>query len=156
MALTRKWLKQTPVTNSSEVHKWWVRYSVALREAIFSVVRFATERTTGARFPAGARDPFFPSPNRSRAHPVSHPTGARGSFPGDKAARAWSSPFISTYCRDWEYMELHISTPPYVFMTWCLIKLYNTHNFICDVCSIHERLHGSGGARHPPTHTWIF
>jgi hypothetical protein len=33
--------------------------------------------------------------NGSGAHPASYPMGTRGSFPGGKAARAWSSPLTS-------------------------------------------------------------
>jgi hypothetical protein len=31
-----------------------------------------------------------PRPERLWAHPASHPVGTRGSFPGGKAAGAWS------------------------------------------------------------------
>jgi hypothetical protein len=33
--------------------------------------------------------------NGSEAHPASYPTGTRGSFPGGKAAGAWSWPLTS-------------------------------------------------------------
>jgi hypothetical protein len=35
----------------------------------------------------------------SGAHPASYPMGNRGSFPGSKAAGAWSWPLTSIYCR---------------------------------------------------------
>jgi hypothetical protein len=37
--------------------------------------------------------------NGSGAHPASYPVGTRGSFPGSKAARAWSWPLTSIQCR---------------------------------------------------------
>jgi hypothetical protein len=36
--------------------------------------------------------PYHRVKNGSRAHPASYQTGTRGSFPGDKAAGAWSWP----------------------------------------------------------------
>jgi hypothetical protein len=44
--------------------------------------------------------------NGSGAHPAFYPMGTRGSFPGGKAAGAWS----------------YTSTPQYVFKVWCLVK----------------------------------
>jgi hypothetical protein len=55
-------------------------------------------------------------------HPASYPVGTRGSFPGVKAAGAWSWPLISIYYRN---QRMHGSLPPfpnYVFMAWCLLK----------------------------------
>jgi hypothetical protein len=40
-----------------------------------------------------------PRPDRLWAHPASYPMGTGGSFPGGKAARAWSWPLISIQCR---------------------------------------------------------
>jgi hypothetical protein len=37
--------------------------------------------------------------NGSGIHPASYPMGTRSSFPGGKAARAWSWPLTSTSCR---------------------------------------------------------
>jgi hypothetical protein len=44
----------------------------------------------------------------SKAHLASYPMGNWGSFPGGKAAGAWSWPFIST--------------PPYILMAYCFIS----------------------------------
>jgi hypothetical protein len=49
------------------------------------------------RFPAGAGDFSLHHrvQNGSGAHPASYPMGTRGSFPGGKAAGAWSWPLTS-------------------------------------------------------------
>jgi hypothetical protein len=39
--------------------------------------------------------PYHRVQNGSGAHPVSYPMGTRGSFPGGKAAEAWSWPLTS-------------------------------------------------------------
>jgi hypothetical protein len=55
------------------------------------------DRGSRVRFPAG--DGNFSLhhlvQNGSGAHPASYPIGTRGSFPGDKAAGAWSWPLTS-------------------------------------------------------------
>jgi hypothetical protein len=55
------------------------------------------DRDSRVRFPAGAGN--FSLHHRvqpgSGAHPVSYPMGTRGSFPGSKAAGAWSWPLTS-------------------------------------------------------------
>jgi hypothetical protein len=65
-------------------------------------------RMVGIRFPTGAGN--FSLHHRvqtgSGAHPASYPLDTAGSFPGGKAASAWS----------------YTSTPQYVLMTWCLVK----------------------------------
>jgi hypothetical protein len=49
------------------------------------------------RFPVGAGNFSLHHrvQNGSGAHPASYPMGTRGSFPGGKAARAWSWPLTS-------------------------------------------------------------
>jgi hypothetical protein len=44
----------------------------------------------------------------SGAHPASYLVGTRGSFPGDKAAGAWSWPLTSIYCRGQEWVEVYL------------------------------------------------
>jgi hypothetical protein len=65
------------------------------------------DRMRGVRFPVGAGN--FSLHHRlqtgSGAHPASYPMGTGGSFPGSKAAWAWS----------------YTSTPRYVSMAWCLV-----------------------------------
>jgi hypothetical protein len=56
----------------------------------------------------------------SGVYPASYPMGTRDSFPGGKAAGAWSWPLTSTYCRDQERVELYLHSPN---MAWCLIKI---------------------------------
>jgi hypothetical protein len=50
------------------------------------------DRGSRVRFPAGVGNISFQHrvQNGSGAHPASYPVGSRGSFPGDKAAGAWS------------------------------------------------------------------
>jgi hypothetical protein len=44
----------------------------------------------------------------SGAYPTSYPMGARGSFPGSKAAGTSSWPLISIYCQRQEWVDLYI------------------------------------------------
>jgi hypothetical protein len=68
------------------------------------------DRGSRVRFPAGAGNFFLHHrvQNRSGAHPPSYPVGTRGSFPGGKAAEAWSWPLTSIYCRGQECVELYL------------------------------------------------
>jgi hypothetical protein len=65
------------------------------------------------RFPAeaGNYSPHHSVQNGSGAHPASYPMGTRGSFPGGKAAGAWSWPLTSIYCRGQECVELYLHSP---------------------------------------------
>jgi hypothetical protein len=49
--------------------------------------------------------------NGSRAHPPSYPMCTRGSYPGRKAAGAWSWPLTSIWCRGQECVELYLHSP---------------------------------------------
>jgi hypothetical protein len=60
-----------------------------------------------------------PCPTGSGAHPVSYPMGTEGSFPGSKAARAWSWPVTSIYYRGQRMGGVIPPLPLYVFMVWC-------------------------------------
>jgi hypothetical protein len=44
-------------------------------------------------------------------HPTSYPMGTGGSFPGGKAAGAWSWPLTSSYFRGQENVDLYIHSP---------------------------------------------
>jgi hypothetical protein len=55
----------------------------------------------------------------SGAHPAAYAMGT-----GGKAAKAWSWPLTSLYCRGQELWS-YSSTPPYVFMAWCLANNRN-------------------------------
>jgi hypothetical protein len=59
------------------------------------------DRGSRVRFPAGAGNYSLHHrvQNGSGAHPASYPMGTRRSFPGGKAAGAWSWPLTSIYCR---------------------------------------------------------
>jgi hypothetical protein len=53
--------------------------------------------------------------------PASYPMGTMGSFPGGKAAGAWSWPLTPSNAEvknEWSYT----STPQYAFMPWCSVK----------------------------------
>jgi hypothetical protein len=64
---------------------------------------------------------FFSLPP-SIAHPASYPNGTECSFPGGKAAGAWSLPFTSIQYRSLECVEVYIYTP-FVFVVWCLLSV---------------------------------
>jgi hypothetical protein len=54
------------------------------------------DRGSKVRFPARAGNFLHHRvPNGFGAHPVSYPMGTEGSFPGGKAAGAWSWPLLS-------------------------------------------------------------
>jgi hypothetical protein len=67
-------------------------------------------RSSGVRFPPGAGNFSFHRQvqNGSWAHPASYPMGTRCSFPGGKAAGAWSWPLTSISCRGQEWVELYL------------------------------------------------
>jgi hypothetical protein len=81
------------------------------------------DRGSKVWFPAGAGNFSLHHrvQNGSGAHPGSYPMGTRGSFPGGKAAGAWSWPLTPSSAEvknAWSYT----STPQYVSMAWCLVK----------------------------------
>jgi hypothetical protein len=53
------------------------------------------------------------------AHPASYPMGNRGSFPGGKAAGAWSWPLTFIQCRGQRMREAIPPLPQHGFMKWC-------------------------------------
>jgi hypothetical protein len=59
------------------------------------------DRGSRVRFPAGTGyfSPHHRVQNGSGAHPASYSTATRGSFPGGKAAGAWSWSLTSIWCR---------------------------------------------------------
>jgi hypothetical protein len=81
------------------------------------------------RFPAGAGNFSLHHrvQNGSGAHQASHPVGIRGSFPGGKAAGAWSWPLhlVSRSKNAWSYTF----TPQYAFMAWYLVKHRDNFTF---------------------------
>jgi hypothetical protein len=76
------------------------------------------------RFPAGAGNFSLHHrvKNGSEAHPASYPMGTTGSFPGDKAAGAWSWPLTSIWCRGQRTSGAIHPLPQYAFMAWCSVK----------------------------------
>jgi hypothetical protein len=60
-------------------------------------ISFVYDRMIGVRFPAGGRNSSLRHrvQTDSGAHPDSYPMGTGDSFPGDKAAGAWSWPLTS-------------------------------------------------------------
>jgi hypothetical protein len=76
------------------------------------------DRGSRVRFPAGAGNFSL----HHRAHPASYPMGTRGSFPGGKAAGAWSWPLT---CIQYRAQRMSGTIPPfpqYAFMAWCSVK----------------------------------
>jgi hypothetical protein len=82
------------------------------------------DRGSRVRFPAGAGNFSLNRrvQNGSGAHPPSYPMVIRGSFPGGKAAGAWSWPLSCILCRGQRMSGFIPSLPKYVFMAWCSIK----------------------------------
>jgi hypothetical protein len=72
-----------------------------------------TGSTIWVRFPAGAGNFSLHRrvQNGSEAHPASYPMGTVDSFPGNKAAGAWSWPLTSISCRGQEWVELYLHSP---------------------------------------------
>jgi hypothetical protein len=71
------------------------------------------DREVGVRIPVGLRFSLLHVETGSGAHPTSYPIGTGGSFPGGKAAGAWSWPPTSAEVKK---MWVYTSTPPYAFM----------------------------------------
>jgi hypothetical protein len=88
----------------------------AFKRSRDSVVGIATgygldDRGVGIRVPVGARIFLHVVQTGSGVYPTSYPMGTGGSFPGVKAARDWSWPLTSSYCRDQENVDLYIHSP---------------------------------------------
>jgi hypothetical protein len=82
--------------------------------SVYTVFRIVPETWFWASIPGGGVAGNFSLhrvQNGSGAHPASYPMGTRGSFPGGKAAGAWSLPLTSIWCRGEECVELYL-TPP--------------------------------------------
>jgi hypothetical protein len=75
--------------------------------------------TTGVRLPAGARISFLRHrvQTGSEVDPASYPMGTGGSFRREMRLPVHSPLSIADVKNAWTYT----STPPYVFMTWCLV-----------------------------------
>jgi hypothetical protein len=85
----------------------------------------------GIQFPAGAGNLslWHHVQTGSRVCPASYPIGTRVSFPGSKAAGAWSWPLISFECQG---KRMHGAIPPlpqYVFMVWYWVKHRDNFTF---------------------------
>jgi hypothetical protein len=78
---------------------------------------------TEVRFSVGARNFSLHHcvQTDSGVYPDCCTKGTGGSFPGLKFPGASSSLFVSSQCLCQEWWK-YISTPPYVFMAYCLIK----------------------------------
>jgi hypothetical protein len=104
------------------------------------------DRDPRVRFPAEAGNIslYHRVQKGSRAHPASYPMGTRGSFPGGKAAGAWSWQQTSIYCRG---QRMSGATPPLPNTpSWRGTQLKHRDNtFTSDgtKCEplLHERLH---------------
>jgi hypothetical protein len=70
--------------------------------------------------------------NSSGAHPASYPTGTRGSFPGGKAAMAWSWPLTFILCWGQRMSGAIPPLPQYAFMAWCLVKAQGISVYFCN------------------------
>jgi hypothetical protein len=93
------------------------------------------DRMIGVLFPAGAGNFSLLHCVQSgpAAHPVSYPMGTRGSFPGGKAAGAWSWPHTSIWCRGQRMSGDIPPLPQYVPVAWCLLKHRENFTFTLTV-----------------------
>jgi hypothetical protein len=83
--------------------EWRSRYSDCLRAG--------RPRGGLSSSPGSVKNFFHVVQIGSGAHPASYRLSTRGSFPGDKANRAWSWPLTSNYWRGQENMDLYIHSP---------------------------------------------
>jgi hypothetical protein len=77
----------------------------------YRVVSIATSyqldtRGVRVRVPVGSRISLL-----HVVHPTSYPMGTMGSYPGGKAAGAWSWPLTSSLCWGQENLDLYIHSP---------------------------------------------
>jgi hypothetical protein len=88
------------------------------RDDFYCVVGLTAAGWSGVRVPPGVGNFSLHHhfQTGSEAHPAFYPGDTRGSFPGVKAAGGVNS---------WSYT----STPPYVFVTWYLVKHRNDFTF---------------------------
>jgi hypothetical protein len=87
----------------------------------------------GVQFPAEARYIFLPDSIQTSYKPpppfLSLLSGGHyGSSLGGRGAGSWNWPLIFIYCRGWKWW-VYISTPPYSFMPWRVIKHVKSINF---------------------------
>jgi hypothetical protein len=77
---------------------------------------YLDDRGVGIRVPVGEEIFLLHSVQiGSVAHPACYPLGIESSFPGSKAAGAWSWPLTPTIA-DFKKSWIYISTPPYALM----------------------------------------
>jgi hypothetical protein len=78
----------------------------------------------------------------SGVHLASYPMGTRGSFPGGKAAGAWSWPLTSIKCRGPECMEIYLHSPNTPSWRGAQLKHRDNFSFIINItlfcCWIHS------------------
>jgi hypothetical protein len=114
------------------------RHSVALRvSSVGRVLSYGLDdRSSGVRFPAGAGhfSLHHRVQNGSGAQSASYPMGTRVSFPGDKAAGAWSWSLTSHLMPMSKNEKSYTSTPQYAFMAWCLVQHRDFTFFIESFC----------------------
>jgi hypothetical protein len=80
-------------------------------------------RWSGVRVSVGARNlsPHHHVQTGSGAHPASYSMGTRDSFPGSKAAGAWSWSLTPIFPRSRMRGDIPL-LPQYAFMGWCSVK----------------------------------
>jgi hypothetical protein len=112
------------VTFLEEEFKENFLFSSVLRFRAIFPRRVLDDRSCRFRFPAGARNFSLHHcvQNGSGVHPASYPMGTRGSFPGSKAAGAWSWPLTSIWCQGQRMSGTIPPLPQYAFIAWCSVK----------------------------------
>jgi hypothetical protein len=107
-------------------HQWFITYAeihfffTTFAGIAQSINRRAMGWTAWVQFPAVQDFSLLHSVQTdSWANPAYYPMGTGASFPGGKAAGAWSWPLIYIYCRRQERWS-YTSAPTYVFMALAL------------------------------------
>jgi hypothetical protein len=97
-----------------DLHFTWFGYDVLRDSSAGTALGYGLDdRGSRVRFPARAGNfsLHLRVQNCSGAHPGSYTMGKRGSFPGGKAAGAWSWPLNPSSAEVKEWMEIYLHSP---------------------------------------------
>jgi hypothetical protein len=111
---TGKWKYSSTILNVGSRWKWMVSFTPGKgpqypldRRLCGTQSRSGPYRWDTHFCPAGNRIPAVTVPTSSGVRPTSSPMGTGGSFPGGKAAGAWTWPLTSNQCRSQENVDLY-------------------------------------------------
>jgi hypothetical protein len=114
-----KWNQKGKLRWSQQQHLYWEHGSfvsyITDYDSSVSIVSGYSLDNQGSRVQflvsAGNFSLHYCIQNGSGAHPASYPMGTRDSFPGDKAARAWSWPLTPSNAKVKEWVGLYLHSP---------------------------------------------